>query len=198
MAYISASSPVRVITVGIDEVGRGCLAGDCWAAAVAFTGPIPQGIRDSKALSAKQRTALAQAIRENALVGLGRASVAEIDRLNILRATLLAMRRAFDALPTNTYRVLVDGNQVPPLPCDDVSAVVGGDAHHVEIGAASIVAKVARDAEMDALHAEFPEYGWATNRAYGTPDHLEALRIHGPTPHHRMSFGPVSQPLLPF
>lgn len=187
-----------MLVVGIDEVGRGCLGGDCWASAVAFPhNIIPDGMRDSKAISAKRRDELAIEIRRTALIGIGRASVAEIDRINILEAAMLAMQRAFQALPAGNYTVLVDGNRCPDLGSTPTKAIVKGDALHPQISAASIIAKVGRDAYMDELHQLYPQYDFATNKGYGTATHLAALRKHGPTPHHRMSFGPISQPTLP-
>jgi ribonuclease HII len=186
-----------VIIVGIDEVGRGCLSGDCWAAAVAFPGEIPAGLKDSKATTLLQRTRLAGEIRRLGFVGVGRATVEEIDRFNILRATMLAMKRAFDALPAGSYQVLVDGNKAPELDAHAVEAVIGGDALHAQISAASIIAKVERDAHMDQLHQAFPHYEWDQNKGYGTEAHLEAIRLHGISPHHRKSFGPICQPSLP-
>lgn len=190
---------MTTLIVGIDEVGRGCLSGQCWAAAVAFpANQCIEGLKDSKALSEKKRLELDASIRRNGLVGLGFATVAEIDHLNILRAALLAMTRAFAALPTGDYRILVDGNHCPDFGGVPAEAIIKGDALHPQISAASIIAKVARDAEMESLHRQYPVYGWAKNKGYGTPDHLDALRVHGPTPHHRMSFAPLREPALPF
>jgi ribonuclease HII len=177
---------------GVDEAGRGPLAGPVIAAAVVIAPDRPiEGLRDSKQLSAAQRERLADAIRSRALDWtLGRADVAEIDRLNILQATLLAMRRAVEALRTPPQRVLVDGNRCPRLTvaCE---AVVRGDSTVPAISAASILAKVARDAEMQRLHAVYPGYGFDGHKGYPTPAHLAALRRLGPCPEHRRSFGPV-------
>ena len=177
---------------GIDEAGRGPLAGPVVAAAVVLAPDPPiVGLRDSKQLSPAQRERLADAIRERALAwALGRAEPAEIDRYNILGATLLAMRRAFAGLTVQPARALVDGNRCPELPCD-CEAVIRGDASVPAISAASILAKVARDAEMLALDAAWPEYGFAIHKGYPTRAHLDALDRLGPCAVHRRSFGPV-------
>lgn len=182
---------------GIDEVGRGPLAGPVVAAAVILDeATLPQRLRDelddSKKLSAKKREALATLVLESCTVGFGEASVAEIDRLNILKATFLAMERALAALGRAVDHALVDGNQVPPLSCP-VRCVVGGDGLSLSIAAASVIAKVRRDRIMADLAQAFPGYGWDTNSGYGTAEHLTALRTLGPTPHHRKSFAPVAQ-----
>ncbi|TCP61635.1 RNase HII [Rhodovulum bhavnagarense] len=181
----------RVI-VGVDEVGRGPLAGPVTAAAVRLN-PLclPPGLNDSKKLTASRRVALAADIRAVAEVSLAHASVEEIDRLNILRATHLAMCRAIAGLSTPPDLALIDGNRLPrDLPCRGL-AVVRGDARSLSIAAASIVAKVARDAIMAALAQQFPGYGWAANAGYPTKAHLQALRDIGVSPHHRRSFRPV-------
>ena len=177
---------------GVDEVGRGPLAGPVFAAAVVLHPERPiAGLRDSKALTATQREELAAHIRERAFAwALGRADVQEIDRINILRASLVAMRRAVDALAADVRLVYVDGNIAPALACPTV-AVVGGDAKVPAISAASIVAKVARDAEMRAASQRYPGYGFERHKGYATPSHLAALRRLGPTPLHRRSFAPV-------
>lgn len=179
----------------MDEVGRGPLAGPVVAAAVVL--PVsgwPAGIRDSKRLSPAARARLATAIRGCAEVGLGIVEAAEIDRLNIHRATLLAMARAVEALPVLPAHLLVDGKFLPALACP-ATAVVGGDARSLAVAAASIVAKAARDRIM-AAHAESdPRYGWATNQGYPTPEHRAALIRHGPSRLHRRSFAPVAQAL---
>lgn len=151
------------------------------------------GLRDSKALTATQREELAARIQEQAFAwALGRAEVQEIDRINILRASLVAMRRAVDALATDVRLVYVDGNIAPALACPTV-AVIGGDAIVPAISAASIIAKVARDAEMRAAGEDFPGYGFERHMGYATPSHLAALRRLGPTPLHRRSFAPVQE-----
>ena len=182
----------EALICGVDEAGRGPLAGPVVAAAVILhpDRPIP-GIRDSKALRPQQREALALAIRERALAwAVGQAEVAEIDRLDILRATLLAMRRAVLALPIVPTRARVDGNQAPALECP-VDLMVGGDACDAAIGAASILAKTVRDAQLQALHQRYPAYGFDRHKGYPTAQHLALLRQHGPCPEHRRSFAPV-------
>lgn len=177
---------------GIDEVGRGPLAGPVVAAAVILDPQnIPDGLNDSKKLTAKRRDALAQQIMAQAEVGVGQASVAEIDALNILRATHLAMERALAALPTRPDHLLIDGNQLPKALTISAQAVVKGDARALSIAAASIVAKTTRDTLMWDLAQHFPGYGWEANAGYPTKSHLNALRNLGVTPHHRRSFKPV-------
>ncbi len=177
---------------GVDEAGRGPLAGPVVAAAVILDPGRPiEGLDDSKRLAPAVRARLAAAIRERALAwALGRAEVDEIDRLNILQATLLAMRRAVEALRPRPDYALVDGDRWPPLPCPG-EPVVGGDAREPAIAAASILAKTARDAEMVALDRRFPGYGFAAHKGYATAAHLAALRQLGPCPAHRRSFAPV-------
>jgi len=177
---------------GVDEVGRGPLAGDVVAAAVILDPDRPiEGLRDSKKLSVSRREALAGEIRERALAwSVARASVAEIDALNILQASLLAMRRAVEALDPQPGAVLVDGNRLPRWDYPS-QPVVGGDARVPAIAAASILAKVQRDSELVALDRVYPGYGFAAHKGYPTAAHLEALKILGVTPIHRRSFGPV-------
>ena len=187
------TSPAAGLVCGIDEAGRGPLAGPVIAAAVILdpARPLP-GLRDSKQLSAARREALAAAIRETALAwALGRAEPEEIDRLNILRATLLAMRRACDGLRPAPGRALVDGNVRPDLSCA-CETVVRGDATVPAISAASILAKVARDHEMAQLDRSLPGYGFARHKGYPTAAHLDALHRLGPSAAHRLSFGPVA------
>jgi len=177
---------------GIDEVGRGPLAGPVVAAAVILNPEnIPSGLNDSKKLTAKRRDALAEQILAQAEVGLGQASVAEIDALNILRATHLAMERALAAMPSRPDHLLIDGNQLPKALTISAQAVVKGDARAFSIAAASIVAKSARDRLMWDLAQHFPGYGWEANAGYPTKSHINALRNLGVTPHHRRSFKPV-------
>ncbi|MEX5728066.1 ribonuclease HII [Rhodovulum iodosum] len=178
--------------VGVDEVGRGPLAGPVTAAAVRLDfARLPPGLDDSKRLSALRRAALAAAIRETAEVSVGHASVAEIDLLNILQASHLAMCRAIAGLRTPPALALIDGNRLPrDLPCAG-TAVVKGDARCLSIAAASIVAKVERDALMVDLAQQHPGYGWERNAGYPTKAHLAALRDIGVSPHHRRSFAPV-------
>jgi ribonuclease HII len=195
MAAGSTIAPATAALVaGIDEVGRGCLAGPVYAAAVILPPDHGlDGLRDSKQLSAAQRERLAPLIRARALAwAIGTADIEEIDRDNILQATFLAMRRAVAGLALQPVRFLVDGNQRPPLELP-VEMIVGGDAIVDCIMAAAIVAKVARDAEMVSLNDLHPGYGFAQNKGYGTPEHLAALRERGPCAVHRMSFAPCSQ-----
>lgn len=177
---------------GVDEAGRGPLAGAVFAAAVILDPVRPiKGLRDSKALSERARDELAPRIRERALCwSVASASVEEIDQLNILQATMLAMRRAVESLAVMPSMVLIDGLQCPPLALP-VRAIVRGDATEAAISAASILAKTARDADMRALHDSFPAYGFDRHKGYGTAEHLEALRRHGPCIIHRRSFAPV-------
>lgn len=181
-----------VLLAGVDEAGRGPLAGPVIAAAVILDPSAPiTGLADSKTLTAARREALARTIEQRALsYVIARADVEEIDRLNILQASLLAMRRAVLALQPPPAKVLVDGNRCPALPYPAV-AIVKGDALIPAISAASILAKVARDREMCAWDATFPQYGFAEHKAYPTPRHLAALAQHGPCALHRRSFAPV-------
>jgi ribonuclease HII len=182
---------------GVDEAGRGPLAGPVVAAAVILDPARPiDGLDDSKKLSARRRAALAVEIRGKALSwAVAEASVEEIDRINILRASLLAMRRAVDGLARRPRRALIDGNQCPPLDCP-AEAIVGGDGKVAPIAAASILAKTVRDAGMLALHAVYPAYGFDRHKGYPTAFHLQALREHGPCPAHRRSYAPVAQRML--
>jgi ribonuclease HII len=177
---------------GVDEAGRGPLAGPVYAAAVILDAHRPiAGLADSKKLSARRRERLTLEIRERSLAwAIASASVEEIDRLNILQATMLAMARAVAQLALRPEEVVIDGNRCPELAIP-ARAIVGGDATVAEISAASILAKTARDAEMMALHQQFPQYGFDRHMGYGTAMHMEALRRHGPTPVHRRSFAPV-------
>lgn len=177
---------------GVDEVGRGPLAGPVTAAAVVLDPEnIPEGLADSKTLGARRRQALADSIRIAARWAVAHASVNEIDALNILQASHLAMSRALVALTMPPDAALIDGNRLPAdLPCP-AQAVVKGDAFCLSIAAASILAKVARDAEMARLAALHPGYGWERNAGYPTAAHLDALRRLGVTPYHRRGFAPV-------
>ena len=179
---------------GVDEAGRGPLAGPVVAAAVILDPARPiLGLNDSKKLSAKRRIELAQEIRDKALAwSIAEASVEEIDRLNILQASLLAMQRAVAGVSPPPCRALIDGNKYPRLDCP-AEAIVGGDGKVAAIAAASILAKTARDAGMEALHAIYPMYGFDRHKGYPTAAHLAALRQYGPTPAHRRSFSPVAQ-----
>jgi len=187
--------PMPILMVaGVDEVGRGPLAGPVIAAAVILDPSRPIiGLRDSKKLSAGRRAELAQIIESQALaVGIGRAEVAEIDLLNILRASLLAMERAVANLALQPDVVYVDGNVTPSLAMPAV-AVIGGDDRVASISAASIVAKVFRDREMDRAAAHYPNYGFERHKGYATAAHLEAIERFGPSPLHRLSFAPIRQ-----
>ena len=179
---------------GVDEVGRGPLAGPVVAAAVIMPAhDLPDGLTDSKALSEADRLALDGDIRGRAIAFcIAEASVAEIDRLNILQATLLAMRRAVDGLARRPSAVWVDGNRSPGL-AGPVRCIVGGDGRVPAISAASVIAKVARDAQMARLDAQFPGYGLAAHKGYATAFHREALARLGPSPVHRQSFAPVAR-----
>ncbi len=182
---------------GVDEAGRGPLVGTVVAAAVILDPNNPiAGLNDSKKLSEKKREKLFIEIQEKALAwAIAEASPAEIDELNILQASLLAMRRAVEALQLQPDQVLVDGNKIPQglsMPCE---AVVGGDALHAEISAASILAKVTRDRQMLELDQKFPQFGFAKHKGYPTKAHFEAIALHGVTAEHRRSFGPVRKAL---
>jgi ribonuclease HII len=179
---------------GVDEVGRGPLAGPVTAAAVRLDPDrIPAGLRDSKQLSAKRRVELAAEIEAVADVAIAHASVDEIEEINILRAAERAMARAVARLSRPPDHLLIDGNRIPPefRPPRSAEAIVRGDARCLSIAAASIVAKVARDAIMVDLAQQYPGYGWEHNAGYPTPDHLKALKNLGVTPVHRRSFKPV-------
>lgn len=182
------------LVAGVDEAGRGPLAGPVVAAAVILDELQPiQGLADSKVLSPARRERLFDEIRAKALCCcIAQASVEEIDRLNILQATLLAMRRAVEGLRLRPNRVLVDGNRLPPLSIA-AEAIVKGDAKVPAISAASILAKVHRDQLCLQLHESHPEYGFAVHKGYPTAAHLQALREHGPCAHHRRSFAPVRE-----
>jgi ribonuclease HII len=190
--------PVSIETeAGVDEAGRGPLAGPVVAAAVILPaqGEI-DGLADSKSLSAPQRERLVAEIRRTAMAwGVAAASVAEIDRFNILQASLLAMRRAVARLAVIPHLALVDGNQCPKLMLP-MRAIVNGDALVPAISAASIMAKVYRDHVMERLHRRYPQYGFASHKGYATAAHLRALRKFGPCPLHRRSFAPVRELLL--
>ena len=187
---------------GVDEAGRGPLAGTVVAAAVIFPTGVPESLADllddSKKLTPARRLLAFHALRESgcAEIGIGAASVAEIEQLNILHAAMLAMRRAVGRLPSVPDLALVDGNYPPKLGCP-VRCVVGGDGRSLSIAAASIVAKVVRDRAMIRLAARFPAYGWDVNAGYATAQHRAALRDIGPTRHHRPSFGTVAKLMLP-
>ncbi len=177
---------------GVDEVGRGPLAGPVVAAAVVLNlGVVPDGLNDSKKLTAKRRAKLEELIRETADVAIAKASVKEIDELNILRASHLAMERAVAALNPAPDYLLIDGNMIPKHLKQPSQSVIKGDARSVSIAAASIVAKNWRDRLMVDLAQQHPGYGWETNAGYPSKQHREALQNLGVTPHHRRSFKPV-------
>jgi ribonuclease HII len=183
------------LVAGVDEVGRGPLAGPVVAAAAILPPCLPRGLAeavdDSKKLTASRRVELLAALRAvGAEFALAAASVAEIERLNILQASLLAMRRAISRLPRAPDHVLVDGNKAPccAMPC---TTIIGGDGISLSVAAASIAAKVLRDGLMRRLAARYPAYGWASNAGYGAAIHRAAILTHGATPHHRMAFGPL-------
>ncbi len=181
----------EAIICGVDEAGRGPLAGPVYAAAVVLGGVRMRGLADSKLLSPQIRERLRARIEGRAAAwAVASASVEEIDTLNILQATLLAMRRAVEQLALAPAEVLIDGTHCPPLACP-ARAVVRGDALVAEISAASILAKTARDRHMVELDRLYPQYGFAQHKGYSTPEHMAALRRHGPTPVHRRSFAPV-------
>ena len=182
----------KLLVCGVDEAGRGPIAGPVYAAAVILD-PARRvnGLADSKMLSAERREVLAGRIKERAIAwAVAQASVDEIDRINILRAALLAMRRAVEALEIQPHEAWVDGQMCPDLACQ-ARAIVDGDAKHKMISAASILAKTARDAEMRTLHSRFPQYGFDQHKGYSPPEHLALLRRHGPCEIHRRSFDPV-------
>ncbi len=181
---------------GVDEVGRGPLAGPVVTAAVVFDhdqGPI-DGLRDSKKMTAKRRNEVSDAVRDAAVSwAIGAASVREIDRWNIRRATALAMKRAVARLAVSVDYVIIDGQPVPELGREH-DAIVGGDATSLSIAGASVLAKCVRDHLMQLLDRRYPKFGWGGNKGYGTAEHMAMLDDIGPTPHHRRSFGPVIQP----
>lgn len=196
MTYIARTPHTRI--AGVDEAGRGPLAGPVMVAAVILDPRnLPQGLDDSKRLSARRREQLFQPICDSA-ISFSIQSIApdEIDRLNILQATLTGMHRAVAALAVTPELVLIDGNQIPRGLSQSAQALVGGDALEPAISAASILAKVARDRYMVELHARYPQYGFDRHKGYPTPDHLAALQAHGPCPEHRRSFAPIKQQAL--
>ena len=198
-SFVYPCDVTRIRVAGVDEVGRGPLVGDVVTAAVILDPARPiAGLADSKKLSEKRRLSLYDEVLDKALAyAIGRCSPAEIDTLNILNATLLAMQRAVAGLSLAPGWVLVDGNRTPDFGLPAL-AVVKGDALVAEISAASILAKVTRDRLMAELAALHPQYGFDRHKGYGTRDHLEALRRHGPCPAHRRSFAPVAQRVLEF
>lgn len=202
----SRETPDLGLVAGIDEAGRGPLAGPVVAACLYVPlenrkHPVWKDVHDSKKLTPLKREILFPIIQSQSIFGVGEASAEEIDALNILQATFLAMQRAVSdmtrAFSLTPDLVLVDGNRLPPaLPCP-AQFLVKGDSLSISIGAASILAKVTRDRLMSTLHAEFPAYGWDRNAGYGTPEHLTALESCGPCSHHRKSFAPICDMKLP-
>ncbi len=187
---LRADGHIRI--AGVDEVGRGPLAGPVTAAAVILTADnVPPGLNDSKKLTAKRRESLAQQIHAQAEVSIAHATVQEIDQINILRASHLAMERAVAGLPTPPDFLLIDGNLIPANLTCPAQAIVKGDSRSVSIAAASIVAKICRDQIMVELAQQHPGYGWETNAGYPSKSHKLALQNLGVTPHHRRSFKPV-------
>lgn len=189
------------LVCGLDEAGRGPLAGPVVAACVYIPEDVRKesfwsGVNDSKKLSEKKRETLYDLIINHTSYGIAEATVQEIDQINILQASLLAMSRSLDLMRANfnltPEMALVDGNQKPKLPCR-IQTVVKGDSISLSIAAASILAKVTRDRVMNELCQKFPVYGWSNNAGYGTASHLEAISIHGATPHHRLSFAPLKK-----
>lgn len=201
VSSVEADSEVRCdhgfLVAGVDEAGRGCLAGPVIAAAVLLApNQNLQGVADSKRLAPARRQELAARIQKEALAwSIGRAEVREVERLNVLHATLLAMRRALLALPVRPNWVRVDGNRYPAVDYPG-EAIVGGDVQVTEISAASILAKVFRDAEMRILDRLYPGYGFTSHKGYPTPAHVEALVRQGPSPCHRRTFRPVRDCLI--
>jgi ribonuclease HII len=187
-----------LLVCGVDEAGRGPLAGPVYAAAVILDPSTPiSGLKDSKLLSESRRETLALEIQERSVAwAVANATVEEIDRLNILQATMLAMRRAVEGLQTPPDEAWIDGNRCPRLACHS-RAIVQGDRRHPAISAASILAKNARDAEMLRMHARFPQYRFDRHKGYPTPEHLELLELHGASEIHRRSFAPVRRLLQP-
>ncbi len=192
---------MAAVIIGVDEAGRGPLAGPVVAAAVVLCKPRPSGLDDSKKLSRERRAVLEATIKRRCRWAVGVVDVDQIETLNIFGATMLAMTLAVQALceqlEDDPDEVLIDGNLTPHGRCPEwrwfARPIVGGDAIEPCISAASIIAKEHRDRMMRTLALEHPHYGWERNAGYGTPEHLEALRRHGPTPHHRRSFAPVAQ-----
>lgn len=185
---------MEALVAGVDEAGRGPLAGPVIAAAVILDPSRPiAGLADSKTLSARERENLFQEIRQHALAwSAARATVFEIDEINILQASMLAMKRAVERLKISPQHALIDGNRCPDLLCK-TTAIVGGDALQPAISAASIVAKVLRDRIMVMLDKKYPLYGFAKHKGYPTAMHVQALQLHGPSPVHRLTFAPVAR-----
>jgi ribonuclease HII len=182
---------------GLDEVGRGPLAGPVLAACVYVpeqSFPFLLDVNDSKKISPKKREHLYNEITQHCTYGIGQCTIEEIDDINILQASLLAMRRAYENMDMVCDHALIDGNKLAGLPCP-MTTVIKGDSISISIAAASIIAKVTRDQIMNDLNIEYPEYGWNSNAGYGSKQHRNAIKVHGITPHHRKTFAPVRQML---
>ena len=182
--------PAITLEAGCDEAGRGCLAGSVYAAAVILPRDYENAdLNDSKQLTEHRRYELRQVIERDALAwAVGVVTPQEIDRINILNASIMAMHRALDALSVRPQAIIVDGNRFKPYGGLPYATIVKGDAKYLSIAAASILAKTYRDDYMNALDSQYPQYGWASNKGYPTPTHREAIRQHGTTPYHRMSY----------
>ena len=199
MPDLSLEASINGTTCGIDEVGRGPLVGPVTAACVHIPKNVQdldfwQSVTDSKKLSAKKRKELAELIKQHCPYGIAESTVSEIDEINILQASLLAMQRAYEAMNHECDHALIDGNKSPELPCS-TQTVIKGDTKILSIAAASIIAKVHRDQYLEELSQQYPHYGWERNAGYGTKEHLTALDTHGITPHHRASFAPIKKRL---
>lgn len=197
MANLEIEQSLNGLICGLDEVGRGPLVGPVTAACVyipedALNMDFWSIVTDSKKLTQKKRETLYPLIKEHCIWGLGEASTDEIDDINILQASLLAMRRAYQNMGKEMHHALIDGNKEASLDCNEIT-VVKGDSKSLSIAAASIIAKVARDNYMLELHQEYPEYSWDSNAGYGTKAHLDAIEENGITIHHRKSFKPISE-----
>ena len=192
MPDLSLETASGGVVCGIDEAGRGPWCGSVVAAAVILGEGFPTGVNDSKKLSEKKRDELYQKIIATCRYGIGEASVEEIDTLNIGKATKLAMLRAYEVLGVKCDMALVDGNQLPSLPCK-MQFVIKGDSVSYSIAAASIIAKVTRDTQIKKMAEEFPQYKWESNKGYGTKDHMEAIEKYGITDHHRKSYAPIKK-----
>ena len=184
------------IIAGVDEVGRGSLIGPVYAAVVILDKKIDKKLlKDSKSISKDKRELLSKHIKKNCIWAIGKASVKEIDRINILQASLLAMKRAIMKLKKKPSLVLVDGNKLPDIKNYKLNSVIKGDQKIPSISAASIIAKVTRDNLMSKIDEEFPNYNWKKNKGYGTKEHRNALEIYGPCKYHRKSFSPINKML---
>lgn len=182
--------------IGVDEVGRGCLAGPVFAAAIKLDEKnFPSGINDSKKLSKSKRLEIFQELIKKCEYSIGISSVREIEKLNILQSSLLAMNRALEKMNIKDHIILVDGNFAPKKD-KNIKTIIKGDQKCVSIAAASIIAKVSRDLFMEKLSLEFPNYNWENNCGYGTKKHLEAIKIFGITEHHRKTFAPIHNLLI--